>query len=381
MKKSVYYLLMMFLGLAFTSCEPMEDLHEEVDAGIAAEPIKGDIDYTMVEEDYTNDADKGGLGLRYPNFSSVTEAQNLIPEFLSMEFPVWGEGSIANVTFDIYAPVVYPDSIASYSVSTEDYDAYDDTAKYNNFDSMSQVYRILNDKFPDVENRTLVVLDYKYYDGVTHDYVNGFLYNDDQWKLIPGITEEEYAMMGESYPNFSNTDEAEAKLPIFLNDKYKYENLSANTVKPVFYQWYNKGIHNEVVYFIYDGTSWSLFDDNLISQTAQFGYTDGHWETDNTIKYTLVPADYAYLGEVFDGIYDDPAWSVGNYNNFDRRAGNPNDWTDAMILEAMNALLNGKVAPDAAEEQKFVVTFTIYDGNAGTETVALIKQDGVWVRQ
>ncbi len=379
MKKSVY-LLMMFLGLAFTSCEPMDDIHEEVDAAIANKPIAGNIDYTMVEDDYTADAEDGGLGLRYPNFSSVTEAQDLIPELLSMKYPVWGEGSIANVTFDIYAPVVTPKTVVSYEVTTEDYDSYDATAKYNNFDSMSQIYTFLNDKYPDVENRTLVVLSYVYYDGSTHDYVNGFLYNDDEWQLIPGITEEEYAMMGESYPNFSSVDEAEAKLPIFLNDKYKYENPTAGTVKPVFYQWYSKGIHNEVAYFVYDGTSWSVYD-NLISQTAQFGYTDGHWETDNTIQYTLVPADYAYIGSVFAETYVDPAWSVGNYNNFDRRDGNRNQWTDAMILEAMNALLNGKVAPDAAEGQKFVMTFDIYDGNAGTESVALIKQDGVWVRQ
>lgn len=371
---------MMFLGLAFTSCEPMEDLHEEVDANIASEPIAGTIDYTMVEEDYTADAEDGGLGLRFPTFSSVTEAQNLIPEFLAMEFPVWGEGSIANVTFDIYAPVVYPDEIISYEVTTEDYDSYEETERFNNFDSMSQIYTFLNDKFPDVEDRTLVVLEYKYYDGTPHDYVNGFLYNDGQWQLIPGITEEEYAMMGESYPNFSNVEEAEAKLPIFLLDKYKYQNLPAGTVRPVFYQWYNKGYQNEIAYFIYDGASWSLYD-NVVSQTAQFGYSDGKWETDNTIKYTLVPADYAFIGNAFEDTYEDPAWSVGNYNNFDRRFGNRNYWSDAMILEAMNALLNAKVAPDAQEGQKFVITFTIYDGNSGTETIALIKKDGVWVRQ
>ena len=35
--KKLFYLLMMFLGLAFTSCEPMEDIHEEVDAEIEGE--------------------------------------------------------------------------------------------------------------------------------------------------------------------------------------------------------------------------------------------------------------------------------------------------------------------------------------------------------
>ena len=51
-------------------------------------------------------------------------------------------------------------------------------------------------------------------------------------------------MMGESYPNFSSVDEAEAKIPVFLKEKYKYENLSARPYNvPVFYQWYSKGIH------------------------------------------------------------------------------------------------------------------------------------------
>ena len=280
MKKSVY-LLMMFVGLAFMSCEPMEDLHDEVDAEIANRPIAGNIDYTMVEEDYTADPEDGGLGLRFPNFNSVTDAQNLIPEFLAMEFPVWGEGSIANVTFDIYAPVVTPKTTTYYEVTTEDYDSYEATEKYNNFDSMSQIYTFLNDKYPDVEDRTLVVLEYKYYSGQLNYLINGFLYNDDQWQLIPGLTEDDYTLMGEGYPNFSNVEEAEAKLPIFLLDLYKYEDLPAGTVKPVLYQYYNGSTQNEVAYFVFDGTSWSLYD-NLVSQTAQFGYTDGHW----AVSYT-----------------------------------------------------------------------------------------------
>ncbi|NJX17437.1 hypothetical protein HC176_18360, partial [Tamlana crocina] len=51
MKNSIY-LLMMFLGVAITGCEPMEDIHEDLDARLDARSIEGMTEYTLTDDDY-----------------------------------------------------------------------------------------------------------------------------------------------------------------------------------------------------------------------------------------------------------------------------------------------------------------------------------------
>lgn len=76
--------------------------------------------------------------------------------------------------------------------------------------------------------------------------------------------------------------------------------------------------------------------------------------------------------------YPGPADSAGYYANFDRREGDPNYWSDERLLEAIRILLEN-IAPNAEEGQKYIVTFAIYDGSAGTESLSVIRQNGEWV--
>ena len=71
---------------------------------------------------------------------------------------------------------------------------------------------------------------------------------------------------------------------------------------------------------------------------------------------------------------------MDSYGNMDRRVGNPAEWTDAMVLEALNIVLDN-IDPNAAEEQKYVVTVDIYNGGNTTEDFAVIKMGGEWVYQ
>ena len=51
-----------------------------------------------------------------------------------------------------------------------------------------------------------------------------------------------------------------------------------------------------------------------------------------------------------------------------------------MLLEAFNALLeNGNFV--TAEEQKYVLTYIIYNGSTTNETKSVIKTGGVWIYQ
>ncbi|RKS55518.1 hypothetical protein BC962_0481 [Gillisia mitskevichiae] len=383
--KNTFYYLAIFLGLALTSCEPMEDIHDDINSKLENERAVGDIVYTLTEDDYDD------LGLNFPNFNSVDDAKSLLPAFLEDNYPNYGAKSSAKLTFDIYAPQSTEKFLKVYTVTTEDYDAYPETEEYNNFDDNSQIYAFLNDKFPDLENRTLVSLTYKFYDGSLKTLNNGFLYVNDEFQFIPGLTDDEYELVGEGFPNFSTEDEADVKLPLLLKEKYKFEILEAGDIKSIMYKLYttdvqdvdgdgsitDRATYSYVKYFIYDGAKFSPYN-NTLSQSIQFGNIDGVWIPDNTIRYTLAGSDYSLVGSEFLATYPGPADNVGNFSSFDVRESSSNLWKPEMLIEAMNVVLDN-LMPNAEEGQQYVVTFDVYNGSVVSQELSLIKTNGVWV--
>jgi len=575
MKNSIY-LLMMFLGLALTSCEPMDDIHDELDARLDNRAIEGMAEYTPTNEDYTADVEDGGLGLNFPNFSSLDEAGALIPQLLTNNFPVWGQGSLAQVTFDLYAPInieeytvvdadytamgldvnyfttssqmtsflpsKFPQASTNdyveltyrtiavemeYDITNDDFDligeelgeTYPDpsssASQYNNFDRregrdaywsnemiLDAVNVVLSDNFPDVEGQTYQV-SYKIYDGspgtetmdVKFDgtqYVmiggTAYEFNNDDYDLVGTELGDEYpgpagnaakynsfdvrptsdnywseemifesinvvlmerfpsatgsAQFDVTYDAYSGSVNPVIKSVILSDGKYvidetssvstvmetavfaygdnrwmmplelpdniyteefeqKYNNLGSEAdagfyigrwLEPRFpyaqqkdfvsvaYDYYDDGIVTRYASFIYDedNREWD-FIPSVIEQTLQFGHKGTGWVVDNTIVHTLADTDYAFIGDELADEYPGPSASAKNYSNFDRRPGNANQWTDAMLLEAFNLLLNERVAPGAQEGQKYLMTFDIYNGTNTIEQMHLIKENGVWI--
>lgn len=568
MKNSIYF-LMMFIGLALTSCEPMEDIHDAVDKDLASMPVVGVNEYTLTEDDYKV------LDLNFGNFSSMDDAKALIPQLLSDKFPVWGEGSLALVTFDLYSPLVvkkqtvtaagyeavgldvnyftafsqiedyleykfpdvkegtfveltydvlaeeipytftnddfdligeelgdvYPDAAPSaanynnfdrregkdaywsnemildainvvlseefdditgqtynvsyaifdgssgtqsmnvrfdgnayvaaggtaYDVSNDDFDLIGvefatvypkpaaSAAQYNNFERRSSnaaywstemiveaLNFLLHEQYPDATEGAKFDVTYRVYTGSSGSEVislvlsdgeyiideeasistivqtTAYAFIDNNWRLPVTIQPEDYTSMGQRFPNFDNKEDAIFKLETFLELEFPY--AEEGDIIPVEFEIYVGGGKTETNYanFRFEGGEFHHIP-NVIEQTLQFGHDGITWVPDNTVTYTLTAADYAFISEEFSETYPDPSWSVGRYNNFDRRPGNRNQWTDAMILEAMSALLNEKVAPNAEEGQKYLLSFAIYNGTNTIEQLALIKTDGVWV--
>ncbi len=383
MKKIIYCLVI--LGLAITSCNPNEDIYNALDA--QEDVIAGDVEYTLTDEDYDE------LEKSFGNFDSEDEAKSLIPGLLSSKFPVWGLGSSANVTFDLYAPKREEKSLIRYTVSNQDYDDLGHT--FGNFDRESEIYEFLDWKYPTPEDRTLVSLTYKFFSGSTNTLNNGFLYINGAWEFILGFTNAEYNIMGEGFPNFSSEDEAAEKTAIFLKDKLKFDGYNAGDIVGTMYKLFTTDVddidgdgsttdrttYSYVKYFIFNGANWSEYFD-VISSTIQFGHDGTTWVPDNTIKYTLTGGDVTFISDTFINVsgFEGPADNVGFFGSFDRRASSGNYWSDAMLLEAFNALLeNGNFVTD--EGQKYVLTFVIYNGSTTNETKAVIKTGGVWVYQ
>ncbi len=226
--------------------------------------------------------------------------------------------------------------------------------------------------------------------GETNSKGEYFMYSGGYWEAVDGVyylSSADFDSMGEDsgqpgrYDNFGSSIPPDNYLPTFLSltEPFAYGQEEEELI--VIYDYYSSSSGAQIRGNLYTviGGEW-VGHQSTISTTLQFGHDGSTWVPDNTIRYMLSGSDYADIGAAFETIYPGPAGSVGNYGNFDRRPGNANEWTDSMVLEALNVVLDN-VDPGAAEEQKYIVTADIYNGSSGTEDFAVIKQGGVWVYQ
>jgi len=359
----------MVLGLVFTACDPMDDIHGTLDA--QEDIIIGEATFTLSDDDYDY------LDLGYGTFSSIDDAKTMIPDLLTSKYPVWGDGSLATVTFKIYAPKKTEKSLEVYTVSSSDYDELG--FSYGNFSKSSDMITFLDWKYPNPEYRMLVSLTYKYYNGSVNTLKNGFIFVDGEWNFLQGFTRDEYNLMGENYDNFTSKTTAENRIPIFLKDYFKYETKVEGDVASIMYNIYqedyddidedgktdDKATYSYAFYAIYDGATWSEYN-NELNETIKFGHDGTVWVPDNTIKYTLVQADYDLVGN-------------GHYANFDVRAGKDEELESARLEKINTILLNN--FPGMAEGQKFAVSYDVYSGAAEVWTMKVILSGGVYVLQ
>ena len=368
MKKIIY--LLSILVITFSSCNPLEDIHNEIDA-IPADPNVGSFNYTL------EDADYAALSLKFGSFSNESDAKTKLPAFLLSKYALYGATTDVNVTFKLYSPKRDEKSLKIYTVSSADYTA--GGHRYGNFDSYSDITTFLDTKYPSAPNRMLVSLTYKYYNGTTSTLENGFIKVDGLWEMSTGISDDEYTSMGEGRAQFSNETEALTKIPVFLNDKFKYDGKVAGDIEGIMYKLYvtdtqdvdgdgrtdDRTVYSFVAFFIYDGMNWSKYN-NVINETIKFAHDGTTFVPDNTIKYTLTAADYASVGN-------------GQYSNFDVRAGKDEE-TEAARLAKINTILLANF-PNAVEGQKFAVSFDIYDGSNSVWILLVIKEGSEFVKQ
>ena len=354
----------------FASCEPMEDIYKELDA--KENVISGEVSITLTDADYDD------LGLNFGNFSSIDDAKTMLPGFLSDKYPVWGKESLAEVTFKLYNKKNDEKSLAVYEVTATDY--ADNGHTYGNFDSFNDISEFLDIKYPTAANRMLVSLTYKYYSGgSTKTLENGFILVDGMWEMSTGISDDEYAAMGQGRAQFDYEDQAFEKIPVFLKDRFKFDGKVAGDIEGIMYKLYvtdtqdidgdmrtdDKAVYSFVAFFIYDGTNWTKYN-NIINETIKFGHNGTTWVPDNTIKYTLTAADFALVGN-------------GRYGNFDVRTGKDEETVAARVAKISTILLNN--FPNDAEGQKYIVSYNVYNGANAVYQTAVIKTGGVYVLQ
>ncbi len=192
------------------------------------------------------------------------------------------------------------------------------------------------------------------------------------------LSDVDFDSMGEDsgQPGFENTFGSSISpdnyLLAFLNLKFPYavEDDELDVCYDYDSSSSGKQVRGNLFTFI-DG-EWVGYE-SVISTTLQFGHDGSTWVPDNTIQYFLTPADYDYIVDTFGSKYSSETANMASFGNF-----NGFSWTFPMIDEVIGSILLNNF-PGASEGQKYVVTYSIYDGSTHDSTTSLILEGGVYV--
>jgi hypothetical protein len=194
------------------------------------------------------------------------------------------------------------------------------------------------------------------------------------------ITRADYRFMGQSFDNFDNRTTAINRIAVLFNQRFLFANKDEVRFAAYAYTYMigtTRVTADEIVMLTYTGTQWVAQQD-VMPATLSFEYDGATWIPDNTISYRLAAADYKAIA-VNKGLENPDAVNANSFGNFDRRSSSANYWDDAEITAGLDFLLQ-TLFPNAAEGQKYAVTFAVYTGSAGFETVVMIKEGDKYVR-
>jgi hypothetical protein len=250
--------------------------------------------------------------------------------------------------------------------------------KYSSTDNDSPRWRV-----QDFAVRTIGVT------GATNSKGEYFVYGGGSWEESEDVyylSNSDYDSMGEgsgqpgAFNNFSSSTPADNYIPTFLGITYPFAQEEDQIF--VIYKYFssNSGAGIRGNSYMYMNGAW-VPSQSVISTSLQFGFSDGEWVPDNTVRYMITAGDFDYITANYaatDGFVDAVS-SMSNFGNFDRRPSNAAYWSNDMILTVFADLLDNVIAPGAADEQKYVMSVDIYDGSSGVEDFRLIKLAGEWI--
>ncbi len=217
---------------------------------------------------------------------------------------------------------------------------------------------------------------------ITENRGDFYSYTGSKWEKVSGVYfvgSGDFDSMGEAYGqpgrynNFGSSIPPGDYLPAFLSIKYPYALEGEQMI--IIYDYYSSSSGAQIRGDLYTKAAgvWTGFQ-STISTTLQFGHDGTTWIPDNTIKYTLVRnEDYEYMASQLTGAeYSGLIGNLAGYGDFDY------NWSPAQIHYALSLFLDHH-DPNAAEGQKYSLTYVIYDNGENDYTTSFIKQNGAWV--
>ena len=377
--KKIFNILMVaaFGALTLQSCDPLDDTYAELDKSGIDETLVVELNYELVDADYTSLKSVSGFTSTNKAFSSEDSAKVLIPTFLSGKYRYEEESSEINVTYNLSGVNNKMLPTFEYTLTTPDYLAVNGPVNANNptvprFTNLNSAASII--KAAEATNKTplngaVSKLTFQWNRPVKDSTVT-VVYFDGSWTISTILVAADYTTMGQSNPNFSSVATVNQYLPVFLKNKFPYS-LTEETVMSVIYALYNSATRvttTEVALLKYTGGNWVVIN-GTVKNVSKFVVKEGKWVADNTIKYKLVTDDYKVTIAALS-LAELPAASanIKQYGNFDMR-----NWNIEQINKYLGLFADSKF-PTAPIGQVCQLTYVTY-APAGTIVKSFIKKD------
>jgi len=386
--KNIFILLVSVLTI-FSSCDFNKDFYDELDKEAKAEGVIIPDDYELVKKDYTK-----VLKMKFPSFNNEKMAFDSVPKVLAHYYSANKSNidDVVKTTYAMYKGSFRLSNAVDYTITDQDY--IDGGSNYGSFKDY-QAINFLSKKYPDAVNHDLVLLNYTYYDGMSHPNTEHYYgFNEGSWTLFLHLSSADYKTMGQSYPNFSSSSDADAKISIFLVDKLKYDNKKEGDVANVVYNYRHKVNGNYVTEAAL--LSYKLSADGVwmkLSSTQNesflFVFTkDLEWIADPTIRLTLAKEDYQFLTDNHDAfevelghnVFNDDAtlnnknWGYfAKYSNYDL-----SKWKEEDVDPSLIYLLKNKLSPSPSKDEAWKLTYKQYRGDADYGSITLIYDGTDW---
>ena len=388
--KKIIYLICSGL-IAFTSCDPMEDVYQELDAQKDAGLYNKDMALTLTTANYQSLKGKTGVPSYVNNsfyFATEEEAATLIPLYLNAAFPQLDNGSSAAVTYNQLVFDFTNNTVAStpaplpvYTLVDEDYTGAGTTYKNLNISNNdAEVIRFLNYKYPAPVANQLAVFTFNAYNSRVSSSspatTDSYYYKNGSWVNAYHVSAEDYTAVNRGrYKNFESIDDA--SLPVYFNKFLANVFLNPKTgdVQYVSYNYRAGSINQQrIMTMTYNGSAWVEVKQDITKPASlTFAKKDGQWAPDLTIKLTLAEADYLWIADDANGIGTvSNRANLKSFKNFYQQTNDDRYWSDAQIQAGLAARLK-VLYPNAEVGQKYKVSYTIYNSGAQTRVLTFIK--------
>ncbi|SFZ89765.1 hypothetical protein SAMN05428642_101549 [Flaviramulus basaltis] len=430
--KKIFYLFAILLGTTIVGCNPMEDIHDDINANKGG--VVQDVEFTLTDDDYDD------LDLSFGSFSSEDDAKAALPAFLTDKYPYLSDGSSAKVEYLLY--IGSAEGVSDYTgadvyaLANADYPQGNLNASgfYPNEDAEDFMSDILTAQYTSPTEGQSVLVQYNTYVEVPVEGISNLVSADFKtaqslldWTPfnITGTqvwsgTQYGATINGSEYPNyFVNEDwlvspeiDLTAQVnPLFqLTQVLRYTNAS---------DYYNIMVSTDYdgdvatatwdtidVTPVPDGSSWTAVTSEDVDFSAYEGETihiafkyesdltiGATWEIENVlVKVPGVEGEtvanevyYTYTGsawELSSGVY---YLTSNDYDSMGEASGQPgryNNFSSSIPADTYISTFLGINNPYAQEEDEIIVIYKYYSSSANaTQTRGNLYTytNGVWV--
>lgn len=361
--KYLKILSILFVVGAIYSCDQLED---EIAALDIPETVAADLEITLTDDDY--DIVDQGFG----NFGSEDDAKDLIPVILTENYPQLGSGSSALVHYDLWNPIRINDEFTD-TLTAEDYDALGQG--FGTLSRNSHIIEAVEYLYPEPGNNDVVTITFEWWCGGCDDQgtqTRKVSYYDGRWYIAYVPTADDYAFMGQSFPNFDSRSTARARIAKVLDQRYLFDDPGTIRTSVFVYTFKDNNDVRQFVDFLavfqFDGANWQPFQD-VVQRSLQLGHDGDKWVPDNTIKYSLTGADYVAIAAAYESINPGGSSSMATFGNYDIGL-----WPSEQIQSSIGERLI-EIFP-TVEEQKYLVSYDTWEPGAGVRQIHLIYLSG-----